>query len=133
MRSLQVWLDDYGADHLHPTNRKIHRVCVPLIFFAVVGLLHLLPSHAGDALIVLALAWYALLGPKAIALMLAQLGVAIGLVEGLHLTAPLLVGLFVVGWIGQFYGHHLEGRRPSFLRDLQYLLIGPLWVWLGRH
>ena len=40
-------------------------------------------------------------------------------------------GVFVLAWIGQFYGHHLEGRRPSFLTDLVYLLIGPAWV-LGK-
>ena len=36
--------------------------------------------------------------------------------------------LFAVGWIGQFYGHHLEGKKPSFIKDLQFLLIGPAWV-----
>jgi uncharacterized membrane protein YGL010W len=36
--------------------------------------------------------------------------------------------LFVVAWIGQFIGHAIEGRRPAFARDLQFLLIGPLWL-----
>ena len=40
----------------------------------------------------------------------------------------LAIGVFVVAWIGQFVGHHIEGRRPSFLTDLTYLLIGPIWV-----
>jgi uncharacterized membrane protein YGL010W len=38
------------------------------------------------------------------------------------------VGVFVFGWIGQFYGHAVEGKRPSFVKDLLFLLIGPLWV-----
>lgn len=45
--------------------------------------------------------------------------------------APLLytsIAIFIVAWIGQFYGHHIEGAKPSFLKDLQFLLIGPAWV-----
>ena len=44
---------------------------------------------------------------------------------------PLLyasLAIFVVAWIGQFYGHKLEGKKPSFFKDLQFLLIGPAWV-----
>lgn len=37
-------------------------------------------------------------------------------------------GVFVIAWIGQFYGHNIEGQKPSFLKDLQFLLIGPAWV-----
>ena len=40
----------------------------------------------------------------------------------------LCLGLFVVAWIGQFIGHHYEGKRPSFFQDVQFLLIGPLWL-----
>ena len=36
--------------------------------------------------------------------------------------------IFVVAWIGQFDGHHIEGEKPSFAKDLQFLLIGPLWI-----
>jgi uncharacterized membrane protein YGL010W len=38
------------------------------------------------------------------------------------------VTIFVLAWIGQFYGHKLEGKKPSFFKDLQFLLIGPAWV-----
>ena len=38
------------------------------------------------------------------------------------------IGVFVIAWIGQFYGHKIEGKKPSFLKDLQFLLIGPAWV-----
>ncbi len=38
------------------------------------------------------------------------------------------LGIFVVAWIGQFIGHHIEGKKPSFLKDLQFLLIGPAWL-----
>lgn len=47
---------------------------------------------------------------------------------GLANLAWLAVGVFVVAWVAQFIGHRAEGRRPSFLTDLTYLLIGPAWV-----
>ena len=40
----------------------------------------------------------------------------------------LAIAVFVVAWIAQFVGHKIEGRKPSFLTDLTYLLIGPAWV-----
>jgi uncharacterized membrane protein YGL010W len=36
--------------------------------------------------------------------------------------------VLVLAWIGQFAGHAIEGRRPSFTTDLAYLLIGPAWL-----
>ena len=38
------------------------------------------------------------------------------------------IGVFVIAWIGQFYGHNIEGKKPSFLKDIQFLMIGPAWV-----
>lgn len=32
--------------------------------------------------------------------------------------------LFVVGWVLQFIGHAFEGKKPSFLSDPRFLLIG---------
>jgi len=36
--------------------------------------------------------------------------------------------IFVIAWIGQFYGHKVEGKKPSFFKDIQFLLIGPMWL-----
>jgi uncharacterized membrane protein YGL010W len=38
------------------------------------------------------------------------------------------ISVFIIAWTGQFYGHKIEGKKPSFLKDLQFLLIGPAWV-----
>jgi uncharacterized membrane protein YGL010W len=38
------------------------------------------------------------------------------------------LGIFVLAWIGQFYGHKVEGKKPSFLKDIQFLMIGPAWL-----
>jgi uncharacterized membrane protein YGL010W len=36
--------------------------------------------------------------------------------------------VFVLAWIGQFIGHKIEGKKPSFIKDIQFLLIGPIWL-----
>ena len=36
--------------------------------------------------------------------------------------------IFIGAWIAQFVGHHLEGKKPSFFEDIQYLWVGPLFV-----
>jgi uncharacterized membrane protein YGL010W len=41
---------------------------------------------------------------------------------------PVSLGVFVIAWIGQFIGHKIEGKKPSFFDDLRFLLIGPLFV-----
>ncbi len=32
---MQEWLDAYGESHQNPTNKRIHWVCVPLIFLTI--------------------------------------------------------------------------------------------------
>ena len=142
MKSLTTWLEEYGKDHQNKTNQWIHMVCVPLIFFSIVGLLHLIPiqlygMQLGHLVIWAIFLWYVTLGFSAVVLMGIQTAIALGGVIFLEnfVTTPtwmILLGVFIFAWIGQFYGHHLEGKRPSFLRDLQYLLIGPIWVWMGH-
>jgi uncharacterized membrane protein YGL010W len=41
---------------------------------------------------------------------------------------PISLVVFVLAWIGQFVGHRIEGKKPSFFEDLRFLLIGPLFV-----
>ena len=45
-----------------------------------------------------------------------------------QIVLPLSIAIFVLAWIGQFIGHKIEGKKPSFLDDLRFLLIGPLFV-----
>ena len=49
-------------------------------------------------------------------------------VLGSGMLLALAIGVFVVAWIAQFIGHNIEGRRPAFLTDLVYLMIGPAWI-----
>jgi len=138
MRTLESWFSEYSESHQNPQNRLIHKICVPLIFFSVVGLLlqipvHLGPLKLGELFIAIALGWYFTLGPKPFAVMLGQVLISyillyvLGHVFHSHLWM-VLIAVFIAAWTGQFYGHKLEGKKPSFLKDLQFLLIGPLWV-----
>jgi len=142
MRSMQDWLDNYSADHRNPTNLVAHWLCVPPIVWSVIALLWTIPAPASlmrpgawaVLVIVLAFYWYwkhshrlaaALLIAFAVLALITQLlFVELGLVRLRYLA----VAVFVLAWIGQFIGHHYEGRRPSFLTDLSYLLIGPAWL-----
>ena len=55
----------------------------------------------------------------------------------MRLGLPVLLGtgaaVFALAWAAQLVGHHFEGRRPSFLTDLVYLLVGPAWVMAGCY
>ena len=136
-------LAEYSADHQNPFNRQMHSICVPLIAIALIGLLWSFPIPDALAATVpwLNLGTLALAGLCAYYLSLApRLGfgmvlVALAVVPLVAATDRLPVPLwltallvFTIGWIGQFIGHYVEGRRPSFFRDLRFLLIGPLWV-----
>lgn len=143
-RSIQQWFDEYGESHKNPTNKAIHWVCVPVIYFCVVGLLYSIPMPSdGPSWLVRGAVAYAVLVGIIIFYMKLSLpmGAGMGLftllcirvAAGLDTHAPwplwsICAALFVLAWIGQFYGHKVEGRKPSFLKDLQFLMIGPAWL-----
>jgi uncharacterized membrane protein YGL010W len=143
MRSVEDWLAEYGASHANPANKALHWICVPPIVLAVLGFLWSVPvpdavAHRAPWLnwstlaIVAGLGYYALLSVRLALGMLLPLALAVLALERLAaLATPLwqtCLVIFVVAWIGQFIGHTIEGRRPSFFKDLQFLLIGPLWL-----
>ncbi|MGE0763353.1 MAG: DUF962 domain-containing protein [Bdellovibrionales bacterium] len=143
MRSLEQWLDGYAKDHQDRRNQLIHKACVPAIFFTIFAAVKEIPIsmgslYLGEVIIVLVLLWYAFLSWKAFLVMMAQVAAMWWISDQLKdWSGPwylgVLAALFILAWIGQFWGHHLEGRRPSFFNDLLFLLIGPLWVWLGHR
>jgi uncharacterized membrane protein YGL010W len=141
-RDVDRRLGNYSDDHRNPANKLIHWICVPLIVWAVIALLWVVPVPPGlgkpglwaSLAMVAAISYYLRLSG---ALAAAMLAVFVALAALTHLLYGLLgaggllwtaIGVFVAAWIAQFIGHHIEGRRPSFLTDLQYLLIGPLWL-----
>jgi uncharacterized membrane protein YGL010W len=143
MRTLDQWLDEYGDSHRNRVNKALHWICVPPIVLSVIGFLWALPFPAALAQFApwlnwatiatpLALLYYVTLSP-ALALGLLPVFIAmLTLISALErLPWPLwlsCVAIFVVAWLGQFIGHAIEGKRPSFFKDVQFLLIGPLWL-----
>ena len=148
MKPIQQWFDEYGQSHQHHTNKLIHWVCVPIIFFSIIGLLASIPAsplkalfpepwqpfvHFGTVVIVLGLLFYMRLSVTMFLGMAIVCAIVLWLVYlvDYKTEAPLwLVSLivFALAWAGQFYGHKLEGKKPSFLKDVQFLLIGPAWL-----
>jgi uncharacterized membrane protein YGL010W len=146
MKTAKEYFDEYAVSHQNETNQAIHYICVPLIFFSVIGLLMSIPTTFLEntfnlsipilenwAVVVglLISVFYLRLGFWYFAEMLIVILICIlgnfwlGAMVNL-LYASIII--FVLAWIGQFYGHKVEGAKPSFLKDLQFLLIGPLWV-----
>lgn len=141
-RPIQAWFDEYAESHRNPVNVTVHWIAVPVIFFSILGLLYSVPPiPLGTAGLVtvanMAVAFvviYYLMRSLSLALgmilfCLACLWLA-GWITG-HVAWPLwaiCLGLFVLAWIAQFWGHGVEGKKPSFLKDLQFLLIGPAWL-----
>ncbi|NLR82152.1 DUF962 domain-containing protein [Chitinophaga eiseniae] len=140
MKTIHQWLDDYGTSHRNPTNKLIHWICVPAIFFSIVGFLYAV-QIPGISFMYLTLAHIALL-----AVILYYLRLSASLAAGMLLigiiclwlwrmiaatglaTWQVALVIFVLAWIGQFIGHKIEGAKPSFFKDLQFLLIGPAWL-----
>jgi uncharacterized membrane protein YGL010W len=107
--------------------------------FSLLGLLWSVPMPAalrtigpwlnlGTLVMLLAMLYY--LRPSIGMMLVWAVMAALRLVDAssaLPLWAVCLI-VFVLAWIGQFWGHKVEGKRPSFLKDVQFLLIGPLWL-----
>lgn len=147
MRRIDQLLSEYGESHQNLTNKTIHWICVPLIFFSIVGLIASIPSGvvqkflgegntyanwATVALILVTIYYVSLSIPLSIGLVLFGLLCLVGVNFIVRLDiAPLWlvsIVIFFVAWVGQFFGHHVEGKKPSFLKDIQFLLIGPAWL-----
>lgn len=151
MKSVDQWLDEYGESHKNATNKAIHWLCIPVIMFSIVGLLWVIPTPAvfdqlvsfhphilnwGSIAMVLALVFYLRLSiPLFFGFVLvtaaliagnAALYDAVGRNALTHILIS--VAIFVGAWILQFIGHNIEGKKPSFFKDLQFLLIGPAWL-----
>ncbi|GAA0694870.1 DUF962 domain-containing protein [Dyella marensis] len=139
---LGPWLDSYAGDHRHPVNQRLHEVCVPLILWSAIALMWTIPVPAllgrpgfwSVAAQVLAFAWYwkhsrRMGGAMFVVFVLLDLPTAwIHAQCGASVLRWSAVAVFAVAWVGQFVGHAIEGRRPSFLTDLSYLLVGPAWL-----
>lgn len=140
MKKLEQWFIEYSRDHQNNINQIIHKIAVPAIVTSLYGLLWCVPTPE----------WFpAFLNWAVIALggaLLFYLHLSVSLALGMALFGMLqiaffqwltvahtsmwaiMAAIFLGGWLLQFVGHSIEGRRPSFFEDVRFLLIGPLWV-----
>ncbi|UNU73795.1 DUF962 domain-containing protein [Moraxella nasovis] len=130
-KSLNSWLSDYAVSHKNITNKKIHFVCVPIIFLTIVAFLMAIHYAVMMFAAVLVLWFYLRLSKSLFLAMAFFMGICVAIVHLLALPLWIWIMIFILAWIGQFIGHKIEGAKPSFFQDLQFLLIGPAWVALS--
>ena len=130
-RKVDRLLAHYGESHRNPTNEAIHMVAIPAIMLSIVG----------PAVRAASLGGLRLRGGQPRLLRDAALPGLPGHDARRHggccwrwcmrmgdLVLPVSAAIFVVAWIFQFIGHKIEGKKPSFFEDIQYLWVGPLFV-----
>lgn len=143
-KTMQWYLDKYGESHQNDTNKLIHWICVPAIMFSLLGLIYAIPfpverglfTNWAAVFLALALLYYLRLSVPMFLGFIVIVGLmlwgnnaiyeAVGRNAGQLALVSLII--FAVAWVGQFIGHKIEGKKPSFLEDLQFLLIGPAWL-----
>jgi uncharacterized membrane protein YGL010W len=128
----QELLSKYAESHQNLQNQKIHTVCVPIIFLSVISMLFwFMPVWIFAVIMGAILAYYYQNLRSVFFPMLGFLILCLGIIA-LISTVPYFLWinmfLFIVGWIGQFWGHNIEGKKPSFFEDIFFLLVGPGWV-----
>ena len=128
-RKVDRLLAHYGESHQNPRNERIHFVAIPLIMLSLLGLLYAIHPWAAYAFVLASMVYYARLSTVFLIAMaaLSVLGLALVNAMGEHVLT-ICVALFVGAWIAQFVGHRIEGKKPSFFEDLQYLWVGPMFV-----
>ncbi|OBP14449.1 hypothetical protein A5320_11785 [Rheinheimera sp. SA_1] len=143
MKTIEQWFTEYAVSHQNPTNKKIHFLAVPLIYLTVFGLLWQIPMpFSGFA--TQQINWPLILCLPVLGFYF-SLSFAIGIGMTIYSAFVVLflrwfesavsvdvwlasLLLFILMWVLQFVGHHIEGKKPSFFKDLQFLLIGPAWI-----
>ena len=141
MNNVNEWNEEYAKYHKNKTNKIIHWICIPLIMFSLLGLLSLMTLFTYNSVsisalwffIIFAIGYYIKLS-KSLALGMSIVSICfIYFIELINQNFidqkfEIFLGIFILSWIGQFIGHKIEGKKPAFVKDLQFLLIGPLWL-----
>lgn len=145
MRTKAEWFREYSKSHQNPINIKIHKICVPLIAYSLIGMIWLIPSPSsypaawpslwGSLFLLLAMAFYFTWKSRTVVIKMLVFFLIPNLVlwevmraNAPHMIIALCLPIFIAAWIGQFVGHKIEGKKPSFFEDLLFLLVGPAWV-----
>jgi uncharacterized membrane protein YGL010W len=144
MRKIDLLFAEYAESHRNSTNKLIHWICVPLIFWTILGFISIIPSKSigfryigeisyklcshrfGDYFLYQT---FFLIGLIMFFVMILMESFAYGInIRFEEKSWMVYLAVFVITWIFQFVGHKIEGKKPSFLKDLQFLLVGPIWL-----
>jgi uncharacterized membrane protein YGL010W len=129
LRRVDRLLAHYALSHQHPVNEAIHMVAIPAIMLSIVGLLYALHPLVAWLFMGASLVYYLRLSRVFLLAMGVLSALMLALAQSMgQMRLGLCLALFAGGWIAQFIGHKLEGRKPSFFEDIQYLWVGPLFV-----
>lgn len=128
-RQIDLLLAHYGQSHQNPRNEQIHMVAIPLIMLSLCGLMFAQHPWVAFAFIGASMVYYARLSWLFFSIMCVWSAGIIGLLYAMGSRVLMLsAAIFVCAWIAQFIGHKIEGKKPSFFEDIQYLWVGPLFV-----
>lgn len=145
MKKIDVLFKEYGESHQNRMNKVIHWICVPLIFWSILGFISLVPAPPiliqnfglisvislaavfAITIFYIKLSWRISLTMIVVMLLMEYIVYQTNLAFN-NRSWMVFITLFIISWIGQFYGHKIEGKKPSFKKDLQFLLIGPIWL-----
>jgi len=149
MASQSSLFEEYAAYHRDRRNLICHEIGIPLIVLAIIALLRLIPGRipvmnwsVAEFFLLATILYYVSafngLGARRSGTRtrtwpfwpayIASAGLIVLYLAAAYVTWPFAIGLFVVGWVFQFVGHHYEGKSPAFLTNVLHLLVGPVWV-----
>lgn len=128
-RRVDQLIAHYGKSHQNPGNEVIHFIAIPLIMLSLLGMMHALHPYPAYAFVAASMVYYARLSWVFFVAMVFWSAITFAGVFAMGAQVlPVSVAIFVGAWILQFIGHKMEGKKPSFFEDIQYLWVGPLFV-----
>ncbi len=145
MRKVDQFFEEYAESHQNATNKAIHWICVPLIFWSILGFISLIASGGFCVSTRVCINWPSVIVLLLLTLFYMRLSLVISLLMLVFMLSMnylaavvntvfgseawlVYLSVFIITWIFQFVGHKIEGKKPSFIKDLQFLLIGPIWL-----
>ncbi|WP_428068014.1 DUF962 domain-containing protein [Chryseobacterium gambrini] len=145
MRKIDLLFAEYAESHRNSTNKLIHWICVPLIFWTILGFISLIPSKSIGFRYIGEISYVSFAAIALVTIFYTRLSFLIGLIMffvmilmesfayGINIRFEekswmVYLAVFIITWIFQFVGHKIEGKKPSFVKDLQFLLVGPIWL-----
>ena len=137
------WLDDYGASHRDITHPVVYWLSVFVVVFGTVGLLWAVPVpdefieispilNWGTAFLLAAVVYYFIISlplafgmlPFVMCVVAFHVWLQISAYSSLHASLGLLAG----GLVGLYLGHYRHGGLRAVAKDVQLMMIAPVWL-----